>query len=482
MRSKLIAQNALFNIIRVTVILLLPIVVFPYVSRKLGPVSLGRVDFAESVVSYFVMIAAMGIPAYGKIVCAKARQSEEELQKTVCELIYINFALEVIAYSALILTIFLVPKLHQYRAILILNSLAVLVSVISVEWLYVALEKFRYIAIRSIMLKFISVILIFALIRSPDDYIWYTGINIFFVVGSALMDFILAHRYIHFYNPKELDISRHIAPVLVFFASSVAITISSNTDIVMLNLFDGEYQTGLYTFSVRIKSMLVSLMVAGLDVVVPRLSMLHKEGFHDDFRSLIKTAGIFTFVVSCAIASYFIVFSNETVCILGGSEYASAAYIVIVFMLCLIVLSVNFTLGVGVLQVIGRERLFARALLLACLFNVVANCILIPAIHATGAALATLLSECVILFLFYKYCRDYIGGAFAGCHLTLVAAAAGFAGIICRIGKGYILQGNPLLQMIFFLVVFMIIYCPLIYAVSSETREFVKDLISKKGA
>jgi len=475
-----IEKNAFFNIFRVVFSLLFPIVVFPYVSRILGPENLGSVDFADSVVAYFVTIASMGIPAYGKIVCAKARHSEEELQKTVCELIYISFILELIAFVALIVAIILIPRLSQYRVLLLLNSITILTSVLRIEWLYYALEQFQYITVRTIIIKIISVLLIFITIRNPEDFIKYACINVFSQAITTILDFYLARDYIHFYKLKDLQITRHLSKIFVFFASAVAVTINNNTDVVMINFFSGEFFTGLYTFSLKIKSLLVSVMVATLDVTLPRLSAFHKAGKDQDFRSLLRPVGIFTFVVACGAATYFIVFSKEVSVILGGEQYQGASSIVIALMLGLPVLAINYVLGIGVLQSIGREKQYTKTMIITCFVNIVANFVLIPKMHAVGAALATLIAEIGNMLLYYYFGRDYLKDTFVGNRFILIAVASVIAGAICFVGKQTMFLGKPLGQMVIFFVVYVIIYSTLVLAISKDAREFAVNLVEKR--
>lgn len=476
----ILGKNALFNILRVLFNLVLPVLVFPYVSRRLGPANLGMVDFATAVVSYFLMFATMGIPVYGRIACAKVRNQEQRLQKTVCELMYIGLLLDAVTILTLLLAVFLVPRFHAYRVLLLLNGLTVLVSAVSLEWLHGALERYQYIALRTMGLKLLSVALIFLLVHSPQDAVLYTAINVLVQVLTAFMDLALVRKHVRFFPLKELNLRRHFTPVLMFFTSSVAVTIAAHTDTVMLNLISGEYHTGLYTFSARIKSMLLALMSAGLDVVIPRLSLAYHEGRHRDFRTLLRTVGLFTFVVACAMWAFFTAFSWEAVNILGSAAYESAAAIVMALVLSLPVLSFNFTLGIGVLHTIGRERLYARTMLISCLVNIIANLLLIPRFQGVGAAAATLVSETVNLALYYRYSRDYLKDTFSHSRCLPILAAAVAAGALCYVGKAYLLPGQPLWQMLVFLIVYLIIYCPLVLLISKDARQFVNNMLKER--
>ncbi|MBD5408329.1 MAG: oligosaccharide flippase family protein [Treponema sp.] len=68
-----IKSNYIFNTFRTVLNLIVPLIVFPYISRVLGPESLGKVEFANSIVSYFVLFTALGIPTYGIRETARTR-------------------------------------------------------------------------------------------------------------------------------------------------------------------------------------------------------------------------------------------------------------------------------------------------------------------------------------------------------------------------------------------------------------------------
>ena len=472
-----IGSNAAFNILRVGVTLAVPLVLFPYVSRTLGPGGLGAAEFAESVVAYFVTIASLGVPIYGKLACARVRQQPEALRKTVCELLYISLALEAVAYGALLVTVFAAPGLSRYRTLLLLNSVTVLAAAPRMEWLHFALERFRYTALRAIACKLVAAVLIFAMVHSPDHVARYTAINVLTQAASAALDCFLARPYLRFYPLKALQLRRHVGPILAFVASAVAVSINSNTDIVMLNLLAGEVTTGHYTFAAKVKSILVSLMVAGLDAALPRLALLHRQGEDGAFRALLRQVGVFTFTAGWAAAVYFTVFARETALVLGGEAYAPAGAMVVALMAGMPVLAVNFVLGVGVLQSIGRERQYARTMLITCLVNAAANAVLIPALQGVGAALATLLAEVGNMALYYHFGKDYLGATFAKSRLAALAAVCVAAGAVCWWLKPLVLPGRPLWQMAACLAVYAAAVVPLALAVSGELRQLAGDAL-----
>ena len=77
MKNKSLAKNAILNGIRNGLNLLFPLITFPYVSRVLQVEKLGEYNFANSVTSYFVLLAGLGISSYAVREGAKLREKKK---------------------------------------------------------------------------------------------------------------------------------------------------------------------------------------------------------------------------------------------------------------------------------------------------------------------------------------------------------------------------------------------------------------------
>ena len=410
MREKSIRTNVILNIIRLVSSLLLPMISYPYISRVLGPVSLGKIDFAASIVNYFAVIAGLGIPTYGVICCSKVRNDENTLKKSVAELLTINFTLTFIAYLTLFVMIAVVPVFQSNQKEILIYSVTLFFTTIGIDWLYSALEEFKYITIRSIVFKAISVVMMVLLVKNPDDYIVYECILIFSTVGSNVLNFIHARHFIDFRGLKAADLKKHFIPILMFAFASIASTINANTDTAMLGFLKNDYEVGIYGFAVKFNSLLVGVNNAALTAMVPRLS--YYAGQHDktQFNVLLKKTSDSVMAIACGIPIFFCVFANETIRIIGGENYLEAIWTMIVLNLCVIVLGATWIMGVGVLQTCGRQNLYAKTMWLAVAINVCVNILLIPHFGAIGAATATLITEMSNAIIFYHYSKDILYG------------------------------------------------------------------------
>ena len=87
---------------------ILPAIVNPYVSGILGPEGMGKVSFVTAIISYFTLIAVLGVPTYGVREVSKVKSDTEELSQVVYEILFINIVMGVLTYIFFSLYIFLI--------------------------------------------------------------------------------------------------------------------------------------------------------------------------------------------------------------------------------------------------------------------------------------------------------------------------------------------------------------------------------------
>lgn len=287
-QKKSLKLNFIMNAILTMSSFIFPLITFPYVSRVLLPEGTGKVSFATSLISYFSMFAQLGISTYGIRACAKVRDSREELTRTAHELLFINLVMCLVSYVALAVALLTVPRLRDERTLYVVVSFTIILTAIGMEWLYKALEQYTYITIRSIIFKLVSLVAMFLLINTKDDYVIYGGITIFAPSASNILNFINVHKYIDMRPVGKYDRNCHFRPVAIFFAMSCATTIYTHLDTVMLGFMAADEDVGYYNAAVRIKTILVSVVTSLGTVLLPRASYYIECGKMDEFKRITK--------------------------------------------------------------------------------------------------------------------------------------------------------------------------------------------------
>ncbi len=395
-KQKSLKINFIMNVILTMSSLIFPLITFPYVSRVLLPAGMGKVSFAMSFITYFSMFAQMGIPTYGIRACAKVRDDREKLSKTVQEIMIINLFMCVVVYIVYFACLAIIPKVRQDRTLFLIMGTMIAFNAIGVEWLYKALEKYSYITIRSIIFKFIGLMLMFGLIHTKQDYIIYGWIVIFASSASNIFNFINLRKYIIVKPQKSYNFRQHINMIMVFFAMSVASTIYTNLDTVMLGFMTTDTEVGYYNAAVKIKAILVSVVTSMGAVLLPRASYYVEQNNLEEFYRIAKKALNFIFVIAIPITVYFILFAEEGVYFLSGEAYRGAVLPMKVIMPTVIFIGVTNILGIQMMVPLGKEKQVLYSEIAGAIVDLVLNIIFIPQYGAAGAALGTLAAEIAV--------------------------------------------------------------------------------------
>jgi O-antigen/teichoic acid export membrane protein len=373
--------------------IIFPIITFPYVSRILLAEGTGKVAFATSVITYFSMFAQLGIPTYGIRACAKVRDEKEELSKTVHELFIINLFMSIITYIVLFTMMAVVPKLAEEKTLLLIISSSILFNVFGVEWLYKGLEQYSYITIRSVLFKFIALIAMFLLVTSKSDYIIYGAISIFAGVGSNLLNLFNLRKFITLHKFKDYNFKQHFGPMSIFFAMTVATTIYTNLNTVILGFVKTATDVGYYSAAIKIKSILVSFVGSLGTVILPRVSYYVQNNMKEQFLSITQKATNFILAISFPLTIYFILYSKESILFIAGSDFVGSVIPMQVMMPTIIFIGLTNILGIQILVPLGREKQVLYSVIVGAIIDLILLVPLIGKFGVVGAAIATLGAE-----------------------------------------------------------------------------------------
>ena len=400
--------NIVMNFILTISNFIFPLITFPYVSRVLLPAGTGRVAFVTSLVSYFTMIGMLGIPTYGIRACAQVRDDKEKLSKTAQEIFVINSIAMGISLLSYLIALMTIPRMGEDRSLFLINIATLFFNLIGFEWLYKALEQYTYITIRSIILKFVSLVLMFIFVQQQSDYVIYGSITILASVGSNLFNFFNLHKHIDLKWQNKMNLKQHLAPILSFFMMTVATTIYTNLDAVMLGFMKTDVDVGYYNAAVKIKAILVSLVTSMGAVLLPRLSFYIKEKKENEFRELTIRSMQFVLFISIPLWIYFTVFAKEGIDFLSGNNYAGAILPMQIVMPTLFLIGISNLLGIQILVPMGREQDVLKSVVIGGVVDLILNVIFIPKLGASGAALGTLVAEFFVTLYQVYVLRDFL--------------------------------------------------------------------------
>ena len=455
-----------------------PLITFPYVSRVLLPAGTGKVSFATSIISYFSILANLGIPTYGIRACAKVRDNREELTRTAHELLAINVIMSAVSYILLALALIFVPRLREEKLLMVVVSLSIALTSVGMEWLYKALEQYTYITVRSVVFKAIGVAAMFLLIHSETDYVIYGGISIFASSASGILNLINAHKYIGFRPVGNYDLKRHLKPVMIFFAMACATTVYTNLDSVMLGFMTSDMDVGYYAAAVKVKTVLVTLVTSLGAVLLPRSSWNLEHGEVEEFRRTTRKALRFVIPAAVAMAVFFILYAEESVLYLSGEEFLPAVPAMRIILPTLIFIGLSNILGIQILVPLGQEKVVLRSEIGGVITDLILNLLLIPKWGAAGAAVGTLAAEAVVTAIQYAVLRNELKYFFREYRWLRLMTA-----LILAVGAGcwvHFTGWNPIVTLITAALCFFGAYAAFLAWRQDEViREFIRRVMKK---
>lgn len=474
MKQHSVKYNFIMNFILSASQFIFPLITFPYISRILLAEGNGKITFATSVANYFLMVASLGIPTYGIRACAQVRNDRIKLSKTVHELLIINSITTLLVIITYVICIFAVPRFRTDASLFWINGINIVLNIVGMNWLFQALEQYDYITIRSLIFKAISVFLMIIFVRKEQDYLIYGVITVFAAVGSNLFNLLRARCYIDFKWIGNYELIKHLKPILILFAQSVAVSIYTNLDSVMLGFMKTDVDVGYYSAAVKIKTVLVSLVSSLGNVLLPRMSYYAKAGKENDFLMTMQEALNFTLLMSFSLAAYFSLFSDECIRFLAGNGYTGAVIAMQIITIAVIPIGVTGVLGVQVLTAIEKEKYVLYSVIVGAVLDFVLNLIFIPIWGAAGAALATTVAEFCVLIVQLFFTRELmfrIRKELRG-HIYLILTSIS---IVLSSGAKYLTVSSAFLKLIVSAAIFFITYGIGLFVVRDE---FIVKIIS----
>lgn len=411
-RKNSIKYNAVMNTVFTMSGMLFQLITFPYVSRVLLATGTGKVSFYNSLQSYCVLVAALGISTYGIRAVAKVRDDKDRLSQTVKELLALNsMATTVVLLILLLLSVF-IPRLRSEPSLLLISFLFIAFSPVATNWLYSGIEQYGYVTKRSVLFKLISAILIFVFVKNPSDYPIYALILAFSSVGSDICNWIYSRKFVNWGYKSKLNLRQHIRPTLVLFASLLAINFYINLDTVMLGFIKDDRAVGIYSLAAKGKLVLLQAINAISAVLLPRLSYYVGQGDNKSYNKLLKKSVSTILMIAIPIAVFFMLDAENCIMILGGKDYHDSISCLRILMPILIISGFSNITGNQILIPNNREKFYMQAVVTGSIVDIILNFFFIKRLSFNGAAIATLAAELTQMSIQTFHSRAYLKGNF----------------------------------------------------------------------
>lgn len=398
-------KNFVLNVILSITQVLFPLITFPYVTRILLPDGVGAVNFIDSIVQYIIIFAALGIPIYGVREIARARRIKSDLDKTFSELSLIHGVTSVGSALIFFIIALCIPELYAEWNLCLIGVGLILSNAFTLNWLYGGLEKFSLITIVSVSVRIITIIGIFILVKTPQDKVYYYGLNLMSSILTGIVNVIIATRYVSV-RWKNLQIRKHLKPLYLLFSVSVISSIYVLLDSVILGFLQNPTEVGYYYTAMRISKIPISIMAALTSVMIPRITQMADNNLKY-VQDLVYKSAVVTIMLSIPIALGMYCLGRELILLVAGSEFLPSLNSFRV--LCFMIIPISFALlNYQILLPYNKENIMMKISIVGAIISIILNISLIPSLGGFGSAISSIITEVVVAVLLYFVGRNVV--------------------------------------------------------------------------
>ncbi len=452
-----LAYNAVFSVIYRLLSILFPLISAGYVARILTPDGVGRYADASNNVSYFVMLGSLGIQAYAIREIAKRRENTKDRDKFFSEMLVLNALLTAFAIICFVICYQFTPLFNGDKFMYFVCAFAIAINFINIDWFFQGTEDFKFIAIRSFVVKLIGLIAIFVFIRSSEDLYTYALICVLTNGGHYLLNIIRALRTAKI-SFRKVQFKAHMKPLVFLALCTVSAELYSRLDITMLGIMNDNYTVACYTYAQKIIFMVVTTVIAITAVFMPRLSYYY-ENDRAGFNKLIKFGVDLMILISFPVSLGLVSVAEPLITLWLGDKYYQAVPCLIILSLMIPLKCLGDLTCYQVLLCAGKEKYLMITHAVTVLINFLLNLVLIPVMECEGASIASLISEFLGFLIVYSVARKYQSYKLNGRNAVIVivssvvmaVAVIFFAGIFENMMIK--LFGGALLGVVIFLVI-----------------------------
>lgn len=402
--KKSIAKNYIYNLIYQMLTILLPLVTTPYLSRILGAENIGIYGYTISIVTYFILFGTLGVSMYGQREIAYKQSDKAARSKAFWEIII----LRTITLSISILLFYLIygrtGEYAIYYRILIIQLVA---NLFDISWLFQGIEEFDKTVVRNLIVKLLSLVLIFVVIKTPEDLWKYFAIY----VGAELLGnmtlWLYLPKYLEKINVKTLEIKKHIKPVITLFVPQIAIQIYTVLDKTMIGKITGDMvEVGYYEQAQKIVKATLTVTTALQTVMNSRIANAYATKNEKEVKECLEKSFNFIWLITVPMVFGLIAVATKFVPWYYGEGFEGVTNILIVTAPILIAMGISGVTGTQYLVQIGKQKEFTISVVCGAITNVIFNIILIHFFNGVGAAMASVIAEIVIALVQLKYFKD----------------------------------------------------------------------------
>ena len=406
MKQKSISKNYLYNLFYQILVIVMPLITTPYLSRVLGAENIGIYSYTLSIATYFILFGTLGISLYGQREIAYVQEDDKKRSITFWEILF----LKIITMTISIFIFWVTYGMHgQYKIYYRILVIELISQCIDISWFFQGIEEFKKTVIRNSIVKLIFAICIFMFVKSPNDLIKYiviiAGANLF---GNMSL-WMYIPKYIQKVAIKDLHVFKHLKPTILLFIPQIAVQIYTVLDRTMLGIIiEDKSEVGFYEQAQKVVKLLLTLITSLGTVMVPRMASTFAKGDKEQLKKYMYSSFSFVFFLAFPIMAGLILISGEFVPIFFGQGYEKVAVLINVIVPITLFIGLSNIIGTQYLLPTKRQTEFSISVIVGAIVNFILNIIVIKKYASIGASITTVIAEFLVTAVQFYFVRKEI--------------------------------------------------------------------------
>lgn len=396
MQKKSLKVNYFYSTILTIINMIFPLMTAPYLSYILGADNIGKVNYATSIINWILIFTGFGIPRYGIREIARNRDDKDKLSNSFWNLLFIQLVLSVIAVIIYLVIIFSFDVFREELYLYLIMLGLIILNIFSIDWFYQGIEEYKYISNRNLIIKIFSLIMIFIMIKSKEQYLLYAFINIIALSFNNILNYLHTKKFIE-RKILKFDFLFYLKELRVYFITTLTISIYTQLDQIFVGTLSAR-DLAFYMRSKTIQGIGLNILNSLIVVLIPRIAYLFENDFNE-YKNMLNKSINYIYLIGLPSVMGIILLSSEIMLFLGGSEFLPARYSLNIIAILIIISSIGSWQINQVLLPYRYEKLALKIQVSAAIFSIILNIIFVPRLSYIGAAITWVLTEIFLVIV-----------------------------------------------------------------------------------
>ena len=397
-----VIKNYLYNLSYQILIIILPVITIPYVTRIFTSEDLGNYGFYNSIVSYFALFSMLGIGIYG----TKQIAAASDVSSTFWNIYAIQLISSALAISVYLIAIFSIPQMGGVIPLMV--GVVLFERMFDISWLFSGKEDFKKITLRNTVVRLVGVICIFTFIKSSDDLYLYIFLIVTINFLGQLVMWVPAKKFIKRPSFNTKIMKKNLHPIVLLFLPQVAISLYVVLDRTLLGLLGSYSDVGIYEQGQKLTSILITVVTSLGVVMLPRVANLLSERREEEAQNMVKFSFILYNLIIFPMIFGLIAVNEVFVKLFLGKNFQDVKYVLYIIVFNLMFIGWTNILGYQVLVVRNKNKEFMLSTTIPAFVSVAVNIAVIPFFGYIGASITSVVVEILVFAIQWYYSRNII--------------------------------------------------------------------------